>query len=93
MRVATCGRYNHPYGRVGMSIEFDDSAGVVGAQDRAPCDVYLNVSRGLLQLRVVTRFSDTRLFWGGVDCIWGGWYQTQPHTRTMCCSCFQRCGS
>ena len=49
VRAATGGRYNHPYNRVGMPIEFDDSPGVVGSQDRAPCDVYLNVSRRLLQ--------------------------------------------
>lgn len=57
--ATTGGRYNHPYNRVGMPVEFDDSPGVVGAQDRAPCDGYLNVSRWFLQFRVLTSVRDT----------------------------------
>lgn len=41
-RFALQCKYNHPYNRVGMAVDFDDSPGFVGAQDRAPCDVYMN---------------------------------------------------
>lgn len=57
---ATTGcRYNHPYNRVGMPLEFDDSPGFVGPQDRAPCDVFINVSCLLLQSGLLASFRVT----------------------------------